>query len=409
MNIAMFTDSYFPRINGVVISVKSYADELTKLGHNVCIVTCNYEKASPGNEYFKYYYEEDIKNSRLKVLRIPTVSVFFSEEDRAVRLDQWHTIKKQMDFFGPDIIHLNSEFSLGYFGLIYARHRKIPLVYTFHTLWEDYVDSYIHFMPTIASRKIAKELIRFYLKKADEVICPTQRIVDVVSEYNVNKNADILPTGIPNDVCEVKKGQKKLFAFQLHNLFPVVRKKHILLYVGRVVKEKNLDFLFPVLFMVKKVFPDTILMIVGGGPELDELKNKAKKLHCTNDICFTGYQSRDNLAYFYSMADVFVFPSCTETQGLVTIEAMLTGLPVVAIGEMGTVDVMQGDNGGFMVKKDVNDFSEKVIALLSDRKLYEQKKKEAKEWAKKWSISSLTPKLLEYYQKAIDVCNEKRK
>ena len=102
------------------------------------------------------------------------------------------------------------------------------------------------------------------------------------------------------------------------------------------------------------------------------------------------------------MADVFVFPSCTETQGLVTVEAMLAGLPVVAIGEMGTVDVMQGNNGGFMVNNDVNEFSEKVIQLLKDKKLYSQKQTEAKEWAKKWSISTLTPKLIEYYEKAIE-------
>ena len=402
MNIAMFTDAYFPRINGVSISVQSYAAELTKLGHSVCIVCCNYEKASPGNEYRKYYYETDAKNSEIKVLRIPTIGVFFSDEDRAARLDQWHTIKKQMDSFNPDVVHLNSEFTIGYFGLIYARHRKIPLVYTFHTLWEDYVEGYIHFLPIRASKKIARELIRFYLKRADEIICPTKRIVDVVKEYNVNNNTDILPTGIPEDICEVKKGQKKLFLFQLHNLFPVVRKKHILLYVGRVVKEKNLDFLFPVLFTVKKVIPDTILMIVGGGPELNELKLKAKSLHCVNDICFTGYQSRDNLAYFYSMADVFVFPSCTETQGLVTVEAMLAGLPVVAIGEMGTVDVMQGNNGGFMVNNDVNEFYEKVIKLHKDKKLNSQKQTQTKECAKKWSISTLTPKLIEYYEKAIE-------
>ena len=109
MNIAMFTDAYFPRINGVSISVQSYAAELTKLGHSVCIVCCNYEKASPGNEYRKYYYETDAKNSEIKVLRIPTIGVFFSDEDRAARLDQWHTIKKQMDSFNPDVVHLNSE------------------------------------------------------------------------------------------------------------------------------------------------------------------------------------------------------------------------------------------------------------------------------------------------------------
>ena len=106
---------------------------------------------------------------------------------------------------------------------------------------------------------------------------------------------------------------------------------------------------------------------------------------------------------------MFVFPSVTETQGLVTIEAMLSGLPVVAIGEMGTLDVMQGDNGGFMVKNDVTEFSDSVIDLLSDSKLYKTKSAEALEWGKQWSMNTLTPKLVELYQKGIDSRKLKRK
>lgn len=403
MNIAMFTDAYYPRINGVAISVKSYAEELSNLGHTVCIVCCNYEKPTESNNYSKFYYDENTESdSRIKILRLPTFEVFFSDEDRSARLDQWHIIKKEMDNFKPDIVHINSEFIIGYFGLTYGRHRKVPIVYTFHTLWEDYVEGYIHFMPTGSAKKIAKNMIRFYLKRADEIICPTQRIADVVRDYKIDRPTDILPTGIPESITSYKKEYKQLFFNQLHKLLPYIQKKHILLYVGRVVKEKNLDFLFPVLFTVKKVVPDTILMIVGGGPELEPLKEKAKRMHCTRDICFTGYRSRDELAYFYTLADAFVFPSLTETQGLVTIEAMMAGLPVVAIGEMGTLDVMQGDNGGFMVHNDVTEFSDRVIDLLTDKKLHDAKSAEAKEWSQQWALSKLTPKLVGYYEKAIE-------
>ena len=109
-----------------------------------------------------------------------------------------------------------------------------------------------------------------------------------------------------------------------------------------------------------------MLVIVGGGPDLETLLKQADYLKLSKNVCFTGYQSRDDLAYFYNLADVFVFPSVTGTQGLVTIEAMMTGLPVVAIVEMGTADVMKGVNGGLMVKHDAEEFSAKVLELLSN-------------------------------------------
>lgn len=400
----MFSDAYYPRINGVAISVKSYAEALTNLGHNICIVCCNYEKPTKENNYHKFYYDDKVEDDkRIKVLRLPALNVSFSKEDKAARIDQWHTCKKEMDSFKPDVIHINSEFVIGYFGLNYARHRKVPMVYTFHTLWEDYAANYIHFLPPSYSKKLAKEFIRFYLKRSDMIICPTERIQNVVKNYKIDRESKILPTGIPNHVAEIKKGQKQLFHNQLYKGFPLKKKKRILLYVGRVVKEKNLEFLFPVLDKVKKVYPDTMLVIVGGGPELEPLQKKATELKLSKNICFTGYQNRDDLAYFYKLADVFVFPSVTETQGLVTIEAMMTGLPVVAIGEMGTVDVMQGNNGGFMVKHDVTEFYEKVIELLSNKELHKQKCEEALAWSKKWSLPDLTNTLVEYYEEAIEI------
>ncbi len=400
----MFSDAYYPRINGVAISVKSYAEALTNLGHNICIVCCNYEKPTKENNYHKFYYDDKVEDDkRIKVLRLPALNVSFSKEDKAARIDQWHTCKKEMDSFKPDVIHINSEFVIGYFGLNYARHRKVPMVYTFHTLWEDYAANYIHFLPPSYSKKLAKEFIRFYLKRSDMIICPTERIQNVVKDYKIDRESKILPTGIPNHIAEIKKGQKQLFHNQLYKGFPLKKKKRILLYVGRVVKEKNLEFLFPVLDKVKKVYPDTMLVIVGGGPELEPLQKKATELKLSKNICFTGYQNRDDLAYFYKLADVFVFPSVTETQGLVTIEAMMTGLPVVAIGEMGTVDVMQGNNGGFMVKNDVTEFYEKVIELLSNKELHKQKCEEALAWSKKWSLPDLTNTLVEYYEEAIEI------
>lgn len=403
MNIAMFTDAYYPRINGVVVSVKSYAEALINLGHNVCIVCCDYQETEDSANQSKMIIPQTYTDERVQVLRIPSHHLFFSEEDRLARISQWHTIKHEMDSFKPDIIHINSEFFVGYYGLTYGRFRYIPIVYTFHTLWEDYVKGYIHFMPVNASKKIAKDLIKLFLKRADEIITPTNRIANVVKEYKINRPTDILPTGISNNISTISDSERDfLYKKLITEDFPLLKNKNILLYVGRVVKEKNLDFLFPVLKNVQKRVPDTALLIVGGGPELIPLKERAKQAGLENHIFFTDYIPRGNLAFYYSVAKIFVFPSVTETQGLVTIEAMMNGLPVVAIGEMGTIDVMQGDNGGFMVENDVNKFSDKVTELLSDSELCKNKSIEAKEWSKQWDISILSKKLVSLYENAID-------
>ncbi len=405
MNIAFFTDAYYPRINGVAVSVRSYATKLAEMGHSVCIVCCNYGDGEDKKDKNKKrsFLQDDELHPNLKIYRISSINVFVSKEDKSAKLSAWHDVKHTMDAFKPDIVHINSEFMVGYFGLIYARHRNIASVYTFHTLWEDYVDGYIKFMPVYPAKKIAKEFIKFYLKRANILIAPTVNIANVIKSYGIERDAKILPTGIPQALDVKKLNVRPLFFNQLHTLLPRVQKKHVLLYVGRVVKEKNLDFLFPVLAEVKKTFKDTVLVFVGGGPELDNLKEKAKKTGYARDIVFAGYRSREELAYFYSVTDVFVFPSKTETQGLVTLEAMMAGVPVVAIGERGTLDVMKGDNGGFMVKEDVNEFSQRVLELLKDKELYAEKSQEAKKWASQWSLDTLTEKLVTYYEEALAI------
>lgn len=406
MKIAMFTDAYYPRINGVTVSVHSYAEELSKLGHEIAIVCLEYTEEQQKSSFFDEASDDTLP---FKIIRIPSSRVVFSKEDRMGRLDKWHFVKKAMDAFKPDVVHINSEFVAGYFGAIYARHRKIPSVFTFHTLWEDYLSNYMTYVPKRSSRKLGKEVVRFYLKRTDVIIAPTKRIAEVVKEYGIDREAHILPTGIPSSKLAFSKKQNNIVINTMNKKFPSIKGKKILLYVGRVVKEKNLEFLFDVLKEIQKSIPKTALLFVGGGPSLEELKEKSRELGLEKSVFFTGYIEGSNLIYFYKKADVFTFPSKTETQGLVTVEAMLSGLPVVAIGEMGTVDVMQGDNGGFMVKDDKAEFAGRVLDLLNDKKLHGEKSKEAIEWASKWKISSLTPSLIECYRQAIEIHSSKHR
>ena len=401
MNIAMFTDSYLPRINGVSISVDSYARELSSMGHQILITCCDYSNEDDILDLAPKSFLETTDDPNINIFRVSSLSVVLSKEDKLARLSQWKKIKNQLDLFKPDLIHINSEFSIGLSGLVYGRFKLIPIVFTFHTLWEEYAANYIKVIPATIARKLGRDLVKHYLKRADEIIVPTQRIADVVTRYGIERDVDILPTGIPKSVYTVDKTRVNEFNNQLQCTFPVIKDKRILLYVGRVAKEKNLEFLISVFENVQKEIPDTVLLIVGDGPDFNNLQETANNSEYKDKILFTGYCDRNDLSYYYNLADIFVFPSVTETQGLVTVEAMMSGVPVVAIGRMGTVDVMQGDNGGFMVEPDLDQFTDKVLLLLKDKELYAKKSEEAINWSKKWSIKYLTPKLVEYYKKGI--------
>lgn len=407
MNIAMFTDAYFPRVNGVAVSVESYATELSKLGHSVCVVCPDYIDNHTGmlgkHTVFKTFrYEEGHSEPHnFKVLRIPADNIVWSKEDRNARINQWKTIKTQLDIFSPHIVHVNTEFLMGWYGVTYARHRHKALVFTFHTLWEDYFAHYVHIVPAKLMKKMGQDIVKFYLKRADKIIVPTANIGKVVQRYGIEKEVHILPTGIPDSFLYCKKENIDCFRAAFFEKNPALQNKRILLYVGRIVKEKNLDFLFSVLESVLSVIPNVALLFVGGGPELKAMQEAAHTSPLKENIFFTEYRPRNELIYYYHLSDIFVFPSLTETQGLVTIEAMAAGLPVVAIGAKGTVDVMQGNNGGFMVENDMLIFAKRVIELLSDEALYETKRREAVQWGKKWALSSLALRLVNIYAECL--------
>ena len=377
MKVAMFTDSYFPRINGVSISVNSFAEELALFGHKILIICSDYDNDKPLIEINPKSFIEKTSNANINIFRVSSIPVIISKEDKVARLSQWNKIKRQLDEYAPDVIHINGEFSIGLSGLVYGKYRKIPIVFTFHTLWEEYVGKYLKMLPDHVARKLGKELVKLYLKRADEVIAPTLRIAEVVREYGITTHMDVLPTGITKSVYVVDQEEVQTVKREIYKKYPIFRDKKILLYVGRIVKEKNVEFLIDMFEKLQLTSPNTVLVLVGDGPDFEYIKERVSNSEYKDKIFLLGYKDRTKIPMYYQLADIFVFPSVTETQGLVTVEAMMSGLPVVAIGRMGTVDVMNGDNGGFMVEPDINIFKEKVELLLNDKELYKAKCNEA--------------------------------
>jgi glycosyltransferase involved in cell wall biosynthesis len=341
MKIAMFTDSYWPRINGVTVSVDTFSLALIKLGHEIMIICSEYPNASMAVTIAPVRtIRDDPAREHLKILRVPSFKLFFSKEDRLAKLHKRYWVNKELDTFAPDVVHINTEFVLADVGFSYAKKRGIPAVYTFHTFWEDYAVNYFPLVPEFLLRYGSRRYLKFVLKRSDVVIVPTVQIEEVVRNFHVKKQIYRLPTGIDPALFQHGAEEVEQFRRLMEEKYPALRKKRILLFAGRVAKEKNLSFIIQLFPELLAKHPDLVLMIAGSGPWQDDYMEEARNSGLEETCIFTGYLEREDLSLVYAISHIFVMPSLTETQGLVTIEAMLSGIPVVAIGVMGTVQVM---------------------------------------------------------------------
>lgn len=401
MNIVMCTDAYWPRVNGVTVSVESFSRALIKAGHNVVIICSFYPEKQAIERMSNPVMDKRESDNDPIVIRVPSYPLPISKEDRVAKFHKWFWVSKQLDSFKPDIIHVNSEFVIGEFGFYYGKLNGVPVVYTFHTLWEDYAVNYIPHVPEFLLRFFARRIIKNMASRSETVIAPSSQIKDVLTRYKIKKPVNLLPTGIDAALFSNPAESVKAFRAQMDAKYPALAGKRILLFAGRIGKEKNISFLLRTMPEIFKEFPDAVLLVVGNGPDLSVFESEAASMGLGDRCVFPGYLDRKDLSLAYAMSSIFVFPSVTETQGLVTIEAMLSGIPVVAVGAMGTLTVMGGDNGGFMVKHDETEFSARVRDLLRDPVLYREKAADAREHAKSWTIDTMAGKLQMIYAETL--------
>jgi glycosyltransferase involved in cell wall biosynthesis len=323
--------------------------------------------------------------------------MFFDKENRMVLQTEKKKVYALLDKLKPDVIHVHTEFFLGRMAISYAKKRDIPLVMTAHTNWEELVNEYLYFIPKKIGQRYCRHMLQKVFNKADALIAPTHLMQNVLNRYFIRTAIQVIPTGIDPKVFGLIDDQT-LLSKQSIALTKKIKDHQVLLYVGRLGKEKNIKFLIDAFYRILPNNPDSKLILVGDGPARAELEEYAKRLKITENVIFTGFIERESLAEYYAMARVFIFASKVESQGLVILESMTCGIPVVAIGEMGTKELMGGDNGGFMVQDNLDEFVEKVEMLLTDHHLHESKSAEALVEAKKWQIDMMSLKVLELYE-----------
>lgn len=350
MRIGIFTDTYLPDINGVATSSYILCHALRKHGHEVFVVTTELPEDS---EY------EDDEN----VLRLPGIEIKKMYGYRASNIFSFKGMK-EIKNFGLDLIHIQTEFGIGIFGKIAAQILNIPVVYTYHTMYEDY-SHYIagSFSPVNSIVKKAVETIsRIYGDNCTELVVPSEKTKEVLENYGIEKDIHIVPTGLMLDAFKIEnKNEQKIHEirekYNINNQF-------VITFVGRLAKEKSVDLLLQGIRHLVDQNVNVLFLVVGKGPALDELKELSTKLDIDNYVEFVGPIPSNEIPSYYHLADVFASASITETQGLTFIEAQAASTVVLARHDKNLEDVIIDGYNGFYFS-DAIDFANKIKQLMT--------------------------------------------
>ncbi len=377
MNILMMTNTYFPMVGGLEQSVYSFSEAFRSLGHEVLIVTPAFGGApieEPG------------------VIRIPAFQKFggtvFSVNFPISKL-----LKRYMKEFVPDMVHSHGPFFMGDFALRLSRQHAIPLVFTYHCMFEQYVHDWP--VQNEGVKRFMVKLAAGYSNLVDQVIVPSESVRDILLKRGVKTPMEVIPTGI--DAQRFSKGDG--IAFRERNNIPLEAK--VVGHAGRLSPEKNLEFLTNCMVELLKKDPRVHALIVGKGSSEKIIKDAFVRAGLEKRLHLTGVLQYQHLVDAYFAMDVFAFASLSETQGIVLIEAMAAGVPVVALDAPGVREVVVDYHNGRLLKEmDQRSFVDALIWFLSRPPEELQTIKQiVRMTVQKYPISTSAKHMLEIYDK----------
>lgn len=383
MKILFISDVYFPRINGVSTSIRTFVQQMQGLGHEVHLIAPKYDIAT----------QDVAQNNEDWIKRIPAHSIYFDPEDKLMKYGEAMKLLPELEQEKYDIIHVHTPFVAHYLGLKLAHKLNIPCIETYHTFFEDYLHHYLPWVPKFMARGLARMISKRQCNAVDAIVAPSHPMLDVLRAYGVNVSAEVIPTGLQEHSFKASDGK----AFRAK--YDIALDRPMLLYVGRVAFEKNIDFLLGMTKVLSEERPDILLVVTGEGPAEANLHKLAKTLNIERNVKFIGYLDRNTeLNACYQAADVFVFASKSETQGLVLLEAMAQGTPVVAIAELGTASILVEGKGALIATENTLEFAEKVHQLL----IYPEQRFELGVRAKgyvldKWTAKFQAERMIKFY------------
>ena len=379
MKILLISDVYFPRVNGVSTSIRTFVREMQKLGHEVKLIAPDYGVATEDEHW---------------IIRIPARKIYFDPEDRLMKQSAALERLIELRRYDFDLIHVHTPFVAHYLGLKLSRLLDVPCIETYHTFFEDYLHHYLPVIPQGMARWLARTISRKQCNAVQGVISPSQPMLDVLRIYGVKTEGAVIPTGL------LPKSFERADSASFRARYGIARNRPVALFVGRVAFEKNIEFLLRMTVELRKYQPDILLLVAGEGPAAGSLHDLRTSLGLQQHVKFIGYLDRNTeLNACYSAADVFVFASKTETQGLVLLEAMAQGTPVVALAELGTKSILIEGQGALIAEENEQSFATSVNVLLSN----EEKRRKLGEAGRRyalnhWSAHIQAERMLQFYQ-----------
>lgn len=375
MNIAMFTNVYKPFVGGVPISIDRLSTGLKENGNNVYIFAPEYPNENSDEDVIRCKVIAFYANKKFD---IPVVNIFSKN------------IKHQFADLDVDIVHVHHPFWMGSLGAKLAKAKNIPLVFTYHTRYEEYLHN-IPFSSVFSSKnktikipkaeaekggiyvfknyvkyRVVPKYINGFIKKCDGVFMPTASMSEWVGKLPCPTY--ILPTGLDKDCFHYDEQRAAAIRAEKRQ-----DKKYLLVTVSRITKEKNIEFMIDAMRILKQKIGDVFrLMVIGSGDLMEELKQKCVRYEIADNVEFVGQVENDQLSNYYRASDLFVFSSLSETQGIVLLEAMAQRCPVVAVNATGVRDIVVDGMNGYLSEQNKNQWCRKVIAALQDEKMEQQ-------------------------------------
>ena len=391
MRVGIFTESYPPLVNGVSTSILMLEHALTKLGHEVFIITVSDNK------------KDYVLENNGHILRLPSVNLANCYDYKMTSVYPIKAVNmiKKMNL---DVIHSNVEFTVGIFARVVSEQLSIPLVHTYHTNWEDYTH-YITKNKKILDdicKKLLKYLVVFFEDKTvTELIVPSNKIYNLFKDkYKFTKNIHIIQTGI-----ETSKFYKEKFNLKdinsLKKKIGIKKKDFVVMTVSRLAKEKSVDRIINNHKELVKKYSNMKFLIVGDGPDIDKLKDEAKSLGVSDSVIFTGKVPLSDIPIYYQLGNVFVTASKSETQGLTVVEAISSSLPVVAVKDDSFVNSVIEEFNGFVFTDDEK-YINSISKLYEDKDLYNRLSNQSRLLSEDFSSEYFALKVLKVYETAIE-------
>ena len=381
LSIAMFTNTYYPFVGGVSVSIKRLADSLRQLGHKVYIFAPQYREEFPEDDNYT------IRCRRLTYYKKYSIANIFSP-----------AIGKKFTSLHIDIVHVHHPFWMGARGLKLARKLHIPVILTYHTRLEKYAHN-IPLVGGLFENAAPHYLIRRFALKCDAIVAPTITAKEYLRNIGVGKTIAVIPSGIEfQPYKEVTSDDLNALSLKYRSNDEIV-----LLSVSRLTKEKNLYFLLKGIKYIKEHTDISFRCIIAGdGPEksnlLQFIENNALAQYVTLDLSL----NQDELSQYYLFSDIFIFASQSETQGMVLLEAMAGHCPVIAVRSSGIEDMIRNGYNGFKTEPDIAVWAEKIITLMKNpRKLHEMSEN-AFSFSRKFSEESIAVKIAKLYIKVLE-------